>query len=181
MLYQWKLFSKQCKFLLINDWPVSKHSKPACIAAVLNWLGLKSYKVFNNLNFDADGKDKTKIDDVLFMFEKHFKPTQSVLQLWYQLGSIYSSQCKDQTEFMSKLHDVANNCSFANKDDIVKFLFLICNTNERIKDQLIEKMETTDTLTDILPVESMVHMGTLSNQLLQNIGKLGTTTEVHAI
>ena len=97
---QWKLFSEQCKFLLINDGPFSKHSEPAHIAAVLNRLGPKSYQVINNLNFDAEGKDKSKIDDVLFMFEKHFKSIQSVLQSWYQLGSIYSSQCKDQTEFM---------------------------------------------------------------------------------
>ena len=94
---QWKLFSEHCKFLLTNDGLFSKHSEPAHVAALLNWLGLKSYQVFHNLNFDAEGKDKSKIDDVLFMFEKHFKPTQSVLQLWYQLGSIYSSQCKDQT------------------------------------------------------------------------------------
>ena len=26
---QWKLFSEQCKFLLINDGPFSKHSEPA--------------------------------------------------------------------------------------------------------------------------------------------------------
>ena len=84
------------------------------------------------------------------MFEKHFKPTQFVLQSWYQLGSIYSSQCKDQTEFLSKLCNVANNCSFANKDEIVIFSFLIHNSNKRVKDQLIEKMENTDTLTDIL-------------------------------
>ena len=76
---QWKLFSEQCTILLINDGSYSKHSEPACVAAVLNWLGLKSYQVFNNLNFDAEGKDKSKIDDVLFMFEKHFIPTQSVL------------------------------------------------------------------------------------------------------
>ena len=72
---QWKLFSEQCKFLLINDCPFSKHSESAHIAAVLNWLGLKSYQVFNNLNFDTEGKDKSKINDVLFMFEKHYKPT----------------------------------------------------------------------------------------------------------
>ena len=141
--------------------------------------------MFNNLNYDAEGKDKSKIDDVLFMFEKHFKPTQSVLQLWYQLGSIYSSQCKDQTEFMSKLHDVVNDCSFANKNDIVKFLFLTLNTNERVNDQLIEKMKTMDTLSDILQlaktVESTIQMETLSKRLLQNIGKLNTTTEVHAV
>ena len=56
---------------------------------------MKSYQVFNDLNFDAEGKDKSKIDDVLLLFEQHFKPTQSVLILWYQLGSIYPSQCKD--------------------------------------------------------------------------------------
>ena len=61
--------------MLINNGPFSKHSELAHIAAVLNWLGLKSYQVFNNLNFDAESKDKSKIDDVLFMLEKHFKPT----------------------------------------------------------------------------------------------------------
>ena len=28
---QWKLFSKQCKFLLINNGPFSRHSEPDCI------------------------------------------------------------------------------------------------------------------------------------------------------
>ena len=103
---QWKLFSEQCKFLLLHDGPFSKHSEPAHIAVVWNWLGTMSYQVFNNLNCDAEGKDRFKIDDVQFMFEKHFKPTQFVLQSWYPLSFIYSSQCKAQTEIMSKLHDV---------------------------------------------------------------------------
>ena len=42
---------------------------------------------------------------------------------------------------MSKLHDVANDCSFANKDETVKFLFHIHYTNEWVKDQVIEKNE----------------------------------------
>ena len=71
---------------------------------------------------------------------------------------------------MSKLCVVANDCSFANKNEIVKFLFLIFNTNERIKNQLIEKMETMGTLMNILllakTVESLVQMETLSKQLL---------------
>ena len=125
--------------------------------------------MFNNLNFDAEGKDKTKISDVLFMFEKHFKPTQSMLQSWYQLGSIYSS--KDQTEFMSKLCDVVNGCNFENLDEIVKFLILIHNTNVRIKDQLIEKMKMADALVDILQlakmVKSTVQTETLSKKLLK--------------
>ena len=51
---------------------------------------------------------------------------------------------------MSNVHDIANDCSFENKDEIVKFLFLIYNTNKRVKDQLIKKMKTMDTLMDIL-------------------------------
>ena len=46
-------------------------------------------------------------------------------------------------------------------------------------------MKTTDTLTDILQlaktVKSSMQMETLSKQLLQNIGKLNTTTEVYAV
>ena len=46
-------------------------------------------------------------------------------------------------------------------------------------------MKATDTVTDILQlaktVESTVQTETLSKQLLQNIGKLNTTTEGHAI
>ena len=52
-------------------------------------------------------------------------------------------------------------------------------------DQLIEKIKTVDTVTDILQlaktVEPMVQVETLSKQLLQNVGKLNTTTEVHAV
>ena len=69
---------------------------------------------------------------------------------------------------------------------IVNFLFLIHNTNERVKDQLIEKMKATDALVDILQlakiVKSTVQTENLSKQLFQNVGKLGnTTTEVHSV
>ena len=116
---------------------------------------------------------------------KVFQTHPDCTQIMVQRGSIYSSQSKDQTEFMSKLHDDENDCSLANKDEIVKFSFLIHNTNERVKDQLIEKMKTMDTLTDILQlaktVESRVQTETLSKQLLQNVGKSNIATEVHAV
>ena len=71
------------------------------------------------------------------------------------------------------------------KDEIVKMLFLIYNTNKKVKEQLIEKMKTMDTLTDILQlaktVESTMQRETLFKQLLQNTGKLNTTTEVHTV
>ena len=87
---------------------------------------------------------------------------------------------------MSKLHDVLNGCNFQNKDEAVNFLFLIHNTNERVKNQLIKQMKMTDALMDILQlsemVKSTIQTETLSKQLLQNVGKVGnTTTEVHSV
>ena len=147
---QWKLFNEQCKFLLINDSLFSKHQEPVHIAAVLNWFGLKSYQVFNTLNFDAEGKDRTKIMMSCSCLKSISSPHNLCFNNGYQFGSIFSSQCKDQTEFMSKLHDATNDCNFENNDEIVKFLFLIHNTNDSVKDQLIEKLKMTDVLVDIL-------------------------------
>ena len=74
------------------------HTEPAHIAVVLNWMGPHSCKIFNNLTFPED-KDNKKLTNVLEVLSGHFKPVQSVLQSWYQFGSVNSSQCKDQTEF----------------------------------------------------------------------------------
>ena len=50
---QWKLFRKQCQFLLI-DGPYSMHREPAHIAVALNWMGPHSYHIINNLMFLED-------------------------------------------------------------------------------------------------------------------------------
>ena len=86
---QWKLFREQCQFLLI-DWPDSTHTEPVHIAVVLNWMSPGSYKIFNNPTFPED-REKTLIN-VLEVLDGHFKPTQSVLHSWYQLGGAYSTE-----------------------------------------------------------------------------------------
>ena len=102
------------------------------------------------LTFPED-KDKKKLTYVLEVLGGHFKPTQSVLQRWYQLGSVYSSQGKDQMEFLNKLKGLAADCSFSNKDKVIKFLFLIHNTNEPVKAHLIKHMKPPkNTLADVL-------------------------------
>ena len=59
---------------------------------------------------------------------------------------------------------------------MIKFFFLIHNTNVRVKDYLIEHMKPEKTLADEIQlaktVESTAQLETLSKQLLQNVGKL---------
>ena len=122
------------------DGPYSNHTEPAHIAVVLNWMSPHSDQIFNTLRFPED-RDKQKLIGVLEILGGHFKPTQSVLQSWYQLDYVYISQCKDQMEFWNKVKDVATGCSFSNKEEVIKFLFLIHKTTGRVKDYLIEYMK----------------------------------------
>ena len=77
-----------------------------------------------------------------------------------------------------KPKEIANDCSFTNSDEVVKFLFLTHNQNSRFKDALLDKMKGTSTLTECLmtakTVESTIKTEKLSKTFLQNVNKLET-------
>ena len=149
-----KIFKNQAKYLLIDGQykPCQDMDK---VGALLNWLGPKSYGVYDELEFGA-GKSKTNVQHVLKAFKAYFKPTQSLFQSWYQLGGQYSSSFKSQMDFMLKLKEIANDCSFTNSDEVVKFLFLTHNQNSRVKDALLDKMKGTSTLTECLMIAKLL-------------------------
>ena len=95
---------------------------------------------------------------------------------WYQLGNIYSSQCKDQTEFMTRLKELSKETGFKEPDELTKFLFVIHNTDSKVREYLIDKGDPTKTCTEFLAmarsVESMVKTETLSRELLGQVGKM---------
>ena len=93
-----KLFHNQVKFLLVEG-QYSKYDEMDKVRAILNWLGPKSFEVYEDLAMEA-GEDKKKCADVLKTFEHYFKPTQSLFQNLYQLGRLYSGSCKNQGDFM---------------------------------------------------------------------------------
>ena len=80
---------------------------------------------------------------------------------------------------MLKLKDIANDCSFTNSDEVVKFLFLTHNQNLRVKDALLDMMKGTSTLKECLAiaktVESTIKREKMSKTFLQNVNKPETT------
>ena len=153
------------------------------VGAILNWLGPKSFEVYEDLAMEP-GKDKKKCEDVLNTFGQNFKPTQSLFQNWYQLGGLYSDSCKNQGDFMRQLKEVAKECSFTNSDEFIKFLFLTHNQNSRVRDTLLDRMKATDTPAQCLAiaktVESTIETEKLSKNFLQSINK-PESTEVDAV
>ena len=97
---------------------------------------------------------------------------------WYQLGSVYSKKCKNQTEFMQKLKEIAKETDFRNdvKDEIIKFLFVTHNTDQKVREYLLDKADPEKTCQDFpklaKTVESLVKTENMSRELLAGAGKV---------
>ena len=144
------------------------------MVALLSWMDNKGFYLYDSIKWGAH--DKKQWNHVLKAFKEHFKPCQTVMQSWYQLGSLYSSNCKDQTEFVTRIKLLVGEGGFKEKEKVIKFLFVIYNTVPKVNAYLIDKRNLTKTCSDFLnlvrSVESMVQTETMSKQMLQNMGKL---------
>ena len=67
-----------------------------------------------------------------------------MIHAWYRIVSLFSNSCKSQTQFMYNLKELARQYEFTNRDEIVKFLFLIHNKHERVREELLKSV-TKDT------------------------------------
>ena len=120
---QFKTFKQRTEILM--EGPYEDYKEPDKVAAILGWLGDKGHQVYASLDWVALGKNKKLYKHVLEAFESYFKPMQTIMYSWYQLGKIYSSQCKDQTEFMTRLKELSKETGF--KEPYINQV-PICNT-----------------------------------------------------
>ena len=109
--------------------------------------------------------------DVIDQFTLCFKPIQSIIQSWYQLGNLTSASCKNQIEFMNRLLDIASECAFSNKDEAVKFLFMIHNADTMVKNKLIKSMKPESMLQDILSIDKSVESTIITEKLSKGDSK----------
>ena len=137
------------------------------MCAIINWLGDNAYEIYEHLHWAADD-DKDDPEKVLKAFENYFKPEQNQFHSWYTLGSIHSSQFKCQHDFLMRLKEVAKDCSFANADETVHFLFPMHNQNTGIREELLKMMKPAGSLHDALQItrltEGTIHSEELSKQ-----------------
>ena len=77
---------------------------------------------------------------------------------------------------MTRIEELVREGGFKEKDEVIKFFFVIHNTDHKVREYLIDKGDPTKSCSDFLnlvrSVESMVQMETILKQLLQNVGKL---------
>ena len=169
---QFKLFNQKCTYLLING-PYSHVPAHLQVSVFLNWFGNSSYELINTIEF-SPRKSKDVLNDIE-QFESYFKPSQSTFQLWYELGSLYSSQFKNQNDFLNKLFDGSKDCELDNPNELVKFLFLVHNQNSHVCENLFKELKSDSTLQDCLCIakltEGTVHVEKLGENFLANVGK----------
>ena len=170
---QFKLFKHKVDYLLVHG-PYKDLHTSMKVSIFLNWLGDHSYELINTINFPP-GKSKEVLQDVIEQFDLYFKPSQNTFQSWYELGSLYSSQFKNQNDFLNKLIDVSKDCNLDNPDELVKFLFLVHNQNACVCENLLKDMKSESTLQDCLRIakltEGTVHVEKLGQNFLANVDK----------
>ena len=144
------------------------------MSAFPNWFGNCLYKLINTIEFPP-GKSKEVLNDVIEQFDSYFKPSQSTFQLWYELRSLYSSQFKNQNDFLNKLLDMSKDCELDNPNELVKFLFLVYNQNSHVCEKLLKEMKSDSTLQDCLHIAKLtkdtVHVEKLGQNFLANVEK----------
>ena len=164
---QFKSFKRVVEFIFQGQY--EKCSNGIKCGSILNWLGVETYPIYDNLSInEEDKKDPTRLLDA---FECYFKPGRNIFQSWYTLGSIYSGAFKTQSAFYHKLNSVANDCNFTNKDKIVKFLYITHNRNTRVCEHLLKEITDMTSLADMLRMahvhEGTVHSGEISKKYLE--------------
>ena len=84
-------------------------------------------------------------------------------------------QFKNQGDFLNKLIDVSNDCNLNNPNELVKFLFLVHNQNNRVHENLLKDMKPDCTLQDCLQIAKLtngtVHVKKLGQNFLANVDK----------
>ena len=176
MIAEWKRFCDQVE-LLLDGGPYTGMEEKQKVNTLLNWMTDKGQKIYKEqLIFpteEPDKKDKSKLKDVLEVFETHFTPLQSMIHSWYNLGALHSHHCKDQADFMSQLRSLSKDCAFTNADEVVKFLFLIHNSHKRVQDQLLKDVTKNSSLTDCLlsarRIEAHIQTEKLAHKMHNNM------------
>ena len=172
IIEEWKRFRGQVE-LLLKDGPYKGMEDTQKIATLQNWMSDRGQKIFKDeLNFTTEGehpKNKKVFEDVLDVFEAHFTPLHSMIHSWYNLGALHSYHCKDQSDFMSKLRNLAKDCGFTNEDEVVKFLFLIHNNHKRVQDQLLKEVKKESSVNDCLQTARRVEAIMQSEKLAQKM------------
>ena len=103
-----------------------------------------------------------------------------MIHSWYNLGALHSHDSKDQSDFMSKLCNLAKECGFTNQDEVVKFLFLIHNSHRCVQDQLLKEITQASTINDCLQTARRVEAIIQSEKLAQKMHSKADNVSVDA-
>ena len=120
-----RLFTEQVTPLIKGPWENLEDDDK--ISTFLNWRSI----LYSVLVFGIQ-KSNEKFGDVLEAFQLHFKPPESIYQLWYLLGSCYSGAYENQAAFMKRHNEIAGEHGFTTKNEVVQLMLLIYNHDSEV-------------------------------------------------
>lgn len=132
----WKFFVQKFKIYLI----ASKNSLEQSafqVALLLNIIGDRALKVFNNFTFDKT-EDKENIDIVLKKFEDYFMPEKNVTYERHMFFLREKRNGESIDSYVTELRDLCSTCEFGQiSDSLIKDQIILGIKDRVIKDRLL--------------------------------------------
>lgn len=159
---QWQRFKQSFRIFLIAA-GFERLAETRKAAILLNCIGQQAQELYFNV---LQTNEKTKLDEIIELFDDHFKPKQNEVINSYNFNKRDQEDGETFDAFYTAIRKIAENCNYKEKDRMLRDRILIGIKDQRTQQKLLEVKELTlDKAVDICRSAELCkeHMKTLKN------------------
>ena len=132
----WRIFKAEFTTFLEAKEADQKGDKVK-IAMLLNAIGTEARQRCEQLAWQA-GEDKTKYAHVVTKLETHFKGKKRLVFMRYKFWSYKRPEGQSFQDYLTVLQQMANQCEFAEKDNMIRDKIVFSTEDPELKQKLLE-------------------------------------------
>jgi hypothetical protein len=165
---QWQRFKQSFRiFVLAAGFEKLTETRKAAI--LLNCIGQQAQELYFNV---LQSEDKTKLEEIITLFDEHFKPKQNEVINSYNFNKRNQEDGETFDAFYTAIRKIAENCNYIEKDRMLRDRIVIGVKDQRTQQKLLEIKELT--------LEKAVDV-CRSAELSKEHMKTLNSSEVHAV
>ena len=132
----WKKFCEHCE--LIFDGPIRDKEETVHVTYLMLWMGEKGRDIVSTL--DISSSNRKKIKPICEAVKKHLQPTINPVFARYRFNNETQGE-QTFEQFLTKLRLLANDCGYAEKDDMIRDRIVFGISSPKIREKLINEGE----------------------------------------
>lgn len=136
---QWQRFKQSFRIFVLAA-GFEKLSETRKAAILLNCIGQQAQELYFNV---LQTEDKTKLEEIITLFDEHFKPKQNEVINSYTFNKRNQEDGETFDAFYTAIRKIAENCNYKEKDRMLRDRIVIGVKDQRTQQKLLEIKELT--------------------------------------